>query len=53
MIMYTFNIWQRKKLVIFLLFSMWTVVHFRNEDAVEAVPSHWVKKDTSQFSNYM
>jgi len=24
---------------------MWTVVHFINENAVEAVPSHWVKKD--------
>uniref|UniRef100_A0A2S2QYK4 DUF4806 domain-containing protein n=1 Tax=Sipha flava TaxID=143950 RepID=A0A2S2QYK4_9HEMI len=24
---------------------MWTVVHFTNENAVEAVPSHWVKKD--------
>lgn len=24
---------------------MWTVVHFTNENAVEAVPSHWVKKN--------
>lgn len=24
---------------------MWTVVHFTKENAVEAVPSHWVKKD--------
>ncbi|XP_060856348.1 uncharacterized protein LOC132953195 [Metopolophium dirhodum] len=24
---------------------MWTVVEFTNENAVEAVPSHWVKKD--------
>lgn len=24
---------------------MWTVVHFTNENSVEAVPSHWVKKD--------
>ncbi|KAF0749972.1 Uncharacterized protein FWK35_00025026 [Aphis craccivora] len=24
---------------------MWTVVHFTNENVVEAVPSHWVKKD--------
>lgn len=23
---------------------MWTVVHFIKEDAVEAVPSHWIKK---------
>jgi hypothetical protein len=24
---------------------MWTVVNFTKENAVEAVPSHWVKKD--------
>lgn len=24
---------------------MWTMVHFPNDNAVEAVPSHWVKKN--------
>jgi len=28
---------------------MWTVVHFIKEDAVEAVPSHWIKKGMCEW----
>lgn len=28
---------------------MWTIVYFLNDNSIEAIPSHWVKKNTSAW----